>query len=492
MTNGAHAVQVSPYNLWTVRALRYFAVTFLIITFLWWVLLLISIFVSPPAMHSRGSGFFDFSYTTLSGGILLVSLIFFTTPSKPMEIASLIVAGFLLVDTIIILAVGRLRAEEGWVGIASVVWATVMTLYTVLTDRVVSWGKAEEEERLTGRKETRRSFKEWCAVLSESVIMILLIIVVVFLTATLIVRCQDAGLAPPGTRYYVDGGKYQIHLACVGDVTYDERGVRNPTVLLEGGEDPVEDSSDDWVWDAYQNGTIPRYCYYDRPGLAWSDNAPSPHSAGMTSEALAEALVAAGEKSPWILVSAGVGTIYSRIFSSRHAHQVIGLLLIDGLHEDLLDRVGGANRGFLLWARGVISPLGYNRLFGALFQGRTREDRVYGRSAYQNGKFIKAKLQESLVANSLTHSEVSQARNIQGRKTPLVVVSSGQHGRRDSTWQEKQKDLTTLTDRLIGWDVVDDAPHEVWKSSEGRRVLEKRLGELVKASKGSNQTRNWR
>ena len=39
--------QVSPYNLWTVRFLRYLTVLFLVITFLWWVLLLVSIFVSP-------------------------------------------------------------------------------------------------------------------------------------------------------------------------------------------------------------------------------------------------------------------------------------------------------------------------------------------------------------------------------------------------------------------------------------------------------------
>ena len=485
-TSGADHFKVTPYNLWTVRALRYFSVIFFIINFFWWVLLLISIFVSPPAMHSRGSGFFDFSFTTLAAGILLVSLLFFTTPSKLMQIATLIVAGFLLIDIIIILAVSRIRVEEGWVGIASVIWATLIALYTVLTDRVVQWGKAEEEERLTGRKETRRSFTEWCAVLTESVIMAVLVIVVIFLTATLVLRSRDASLAPPGKRYYVDSEKYQIHLACVGAVTYNNKtGTRNPTVLLEGGEVPIENSLDDWVWDAYQNGTIDRYCYYDRPGLAWSDNAPSPHSAGMTSEALAEALVAAGEKSPWILVSAGVGGIYSRIFASRHSHQVTGILLIDALHEDLLDRIGGSGRGFRLWAWGVLSPLGYDRLFGAIFQGRTRQDRIYGRSAYQNGKSIKAKLQENLVANSLTHSEVSQARNIQSKNTPLVVVSSGDHIRKDQVWQAKQEDLTTLTDRLISWDVVSDAPHEVWRTLAGRTILEKRLGELVKASKKS-------
>ena len=431
-------------------------------------------------MHSRGSGFFDFSYTTLTLGNLLVAILFFATPSRAMEWGSLVVAFLLLVDMIIIVAVPRLRIEEGWVGIASVVWATIIALFNVLTDRVVAWGKKEEEERLTGRKETRRSLGEWCAVFTATVIMVILIIVTILLTATLILRSRDAGLAPPGTRYYVDGEKYELHLACVGNITYDAAGKRIPTVLLEGGENPVEESMDDWVFDAFKNGTIDRYCYYDRPGLAWSDNAPSPYSAGMVSNALSEALAVAGEEAPWVLVSAGVGGIYSRIFSSRHARDVKGIMLIDTLHEDLLYTIASPNRGFILWARGIISPLGYDRLLGAIARGRTPEDRVYGVSAYQGGKFIKAKLQENLVADSLTKTEVSQARNIQSDETPLVVVSSGIHYRKDTEWAKKQDDLTKITANLVSHDVVNAAPHEVWRTFEGRQTLEKRLGELVK------------
>lgn len=471
---------VSPYNLWSVRALRYFCVLFLFISFLWWVLLLVSIFVSPPSMHSRGSGFFDFSYTTLTIGNLLVAVLFFSTPSKAMEIGSLVVAALLLIDMIIILAVARLRVEEGWVGIASVIWAAVIAFYNVLTDRVVAWGKKEEEERLTGRSETRRTLREWCAVLTAAVIMVGIILVAVLLTATLILRSRDASLAPTGQRYFVDGDKYQIHFGCVGNITYDSHGKRNPTVLIEAGETPLEDTFDDWIYDAYRNGTIDRYCYYDRPGFAWSDNAPSPHSAGMTSDALSVVLAIADEEPPWVLVSAGVGGIYSRIFASRHPEQIQGIFLVDALHEDLLHRIGSPNRGFLLWARGIISPLGYDRLIGAIFNGRTRQDRIYGKSAYQGGKFIKAKLQENLVADSLTKNEVSQARNIQPRNTPVVVISSGIKIANDDEWRRKQKDLTTITDKLVSWDIVNGAPHEVWRTLKGRTIMEKRLGELVR------------
>ncbi|PMD51792.1 uncharacterized protein K444DRAFT_669503 [Hyaloscypha bicolor E] len=473
---------VSPYNLWSVRWLRYFTVFFSLLTFLWWVLLLVSIFVSPPGMHARGSGFFDFSYTTLTLGLLLIVLLFFSTPSKAAQVTCLVIAVILLIDMILILAVPRLRVEEGWVGIASVVWAVLISVWTVFTDRIVSWGKREEEERLTGRPETRRTLREWCSVLTSTVILVIIAVVAVLLSATLMLRSRDASLAPPGERYYVDGDKYQIHVFCTGNST-DSKGKKLPTVLFEAGDGPFEGGMIQVAENGIANGSISRYCYSDRPGIAWSDNAPSPFSAGMAADVLSEALARAGEEGPWILASAGVGSIYSRIFSSRHGRDVSGLLMIDPLHEDLLYRIGSPNRGFLLWAWGIISPLGLDRLPAALFKGRTREDRVYGRSAYQSGKYIKAKLQESLVANSLTKNEVSSARNIQFDKTPLVIISSGIEVRRDSEWEKKQRDLTHLTRKLVSWDIVTKAPGEVWKTYDGREMIEKRLKELVHAER---------
>ena len=72
------------------------------------------------------------------------------------------------------------------------------------------------------------------------------------------------------------------------------------------------------------------------------------------------------------------------------------MLLIDPLHEDLLSRVASPGRGFMLWLRGVLSPLGLVRLPGALFRGRNSADRIWGRSAGSGGKALFAKLQESL------------------------------------------------------------------------------------------------
>lgn len=210
-----------------------------------------------------------------------------------------------------------------------------------------------------------------------------------------------------------------------------------------------------------------------------SDTAPSPFSASQATEALSEALVRAGEEGPWILASAGIGSIYSRVFSSRHGDAVKGLLMIDPLHEDLLDRVGRPGRGFTLWLRGIISPLGFDRLPAALFKGRDSIDRIWGVVSYQSGRQIFAKLQESLVAESLTKRDVTSSRAIQSRDVPVVVISSGIKMKTDGQWEEKQKDLTQLTDNLHDWDVVRKAPHQVWRTLDGREVIERRLKQLV-------------
>jgi pimeloyl-ACP methyl ester carboxylesterase len=429
-------------------------------------------------MYSRGSGFYDFSYTTSTLGLLLIVLLFFASPSKAAQVTCLIITVILLIDSILIVAVPRLRVEEGWVGIASVVWATLISIWTVFTDRFVAWGKREEEERLTGRPETRRTLREWCSVLTSTIVLIVIAVVTVLLSATLILRARDASLPAPGEKYYVDGDKYQIHIFCEGNLT-DSKGTKLPTVLFEAGIGAFEGSMRQIAINALHNGSISRYCYSDRPGIGWSDNAPSPFPAGTAATVLSEALARAGEQGPWVLASAGVGSIYSRVFSSQHGTEVNSLLLIDPLHEDLLYRIGKPQRGFLLWAWGIISPLGLDRLPGAIFKGRTREDRVYGCSSYQNGKFIKAKLQESLVADSLTADQVRMARNIQLKDTPLVLISSGIEVRRSSEWEAKQRDLTHLTDNLVAWDIVNKAPTEVWRTYSGRETIEKRLKELV-------------
>lgn len=386
----------------------------------------------------------------------------------------------LLTNTIVILAVQRTRSDEGWVGTVSVAWALLMSLWTVAADRTVKWGKAEEEERLTGRAETRRTAWEWFEVLVSTVGEAVMTAAVVLMTLTVVLRALDAGVAAPGRMYPVDGGRYRVHVYCRGNTTTTAATSKLPTVLIEGGERSVEGGGLRRLADeALDNGSITRYCYADRPGWGWSDAAPSPLSASFATDVLGEALAAAGEQGPWVLLGAGTGGIYQRVFSSRHGADVRGMVLVDALHEEYLGDLGAPGRGFLLWVRGFLSPLGLDRIPGAVFGGRSRQDRVYGRAERQGSRNVFARLQEALVAGSFTRRDVQAARAIQLRDTPLVVVSSGQRVKADERWARGQRDLTHLTDKLKHWDIVDGAPHDVWKTDEGAQAVEKRLRQVV-------------
>lgn len=270
---------VTPYNLFTVRFTRYLSIFFTFITFLWWVLLLVSLFITPPGLSTRGSGFFGFGYATIALTTLIVLLLFFAAPSKAARILAVVMAVLLVIDMILILAVPKIRHEEAWTGIASEIWALLMAIWTLIADRTVQWGKAEEEERLTGRSESRRTLFEWSEVLLSSISLVVLTLVAFLLTCTLIQRAVDSSRTPPGVLYWVDSDKYQIHLHCNGNET-DSKGNRLPTVLFEGGEDPVENGLWQFADNALTNGSFSRYCFADRPGMAWvseNDTFPRRH-----------------------------------------------------------------------------------------------------------------------------------------------------------------------------------------------------------------------
>jgi len=465
---------VTPYNLWSIRALRYLTIGFTLATLIWWILLLVAMFVTPPGFQTRGSGFLAYGYASLTLANLVVTLIFFDVPAKTVRLLAVFMSTVLVLDMVLLLAVQQTRYEEGWVRTVSVIWALLMGLWTLLIDEAVKWGKAEEEERLTGRAETRRTLTEWTEVMIQTVALSIMCVALFLITLNIILRALDAGVAPAGKLYWVDSHKYRIHVHCHGNKTSDK-----PTVLFEGSDWTVEYELWDLAENMVKNGSIARYCFADRPGYGWSDTAPSPSSAGFVVDALSEALVKAGENGPWVLASAGIGSIYSRVFSARHGNAIKGLVLIDPLHEDLLVKVGRSSTGFWFWLRGILSPLGLDRIPGAIFRGRTSRDRVYGRSAWQNGKHILAKLQENLVAGSFTRRDAQTSRSIQDRKTPLVVISSGKHVKSSHQWEQKQRDLTKLTDKLKHWDIVDGAPKEVWRTFEGREKIEKRVRQLV-------------
>jgi hypothetical protein len=188
---------------------------------------------------------------------------FFATPlPRGVRALSLTLSAFLFLNALIILFAPPLRHYEGWVGLATVLWAAVVGgIWTVVTDRVVEWGKAEEEERLIGRVEDRYTGTEWLKVILATIGLVIVVLLEVLITMTLILRLRDATLKPPGHKYWVQSHRFQVHIACFGDASSTM-----PLVFLEGGENSVESFSS-WVDEAQEEGLIGQYCYWDRPGF---------------------------------------------------------------------------------------------------------------------------------------------------------------------------------------------------------------------------------
>ncbi len=126
---------------------------------------------------------------------------------------------------------------------------------------------------------------------------------------------------PPGT--LVDVGGRRIHLHCTG--------AGSPTVILEAGASAY---SIDWALVQPAVARTNRVCSYDRAGSAWSDPVPVAHEGELVVRDLHAALQAAGERPPYVLVGASLGSLFVRLYQHRHPADVAGLVLVDGTHED--------------------------------------------------------------------------------------------------------------------------------------------------------------
>lgn len=126
----------------------------------------------------------------------------------------------------------------------------------------------------------------------------------------------------------IDVGGRTLHLYCTG--------AGSPTVILEAGY------GDDWSnWRLVQPALAPtiRVCSYDRAGIGESEAAPAPRSAADTATDLHALLQNAGLPGPYILVGSSYGGLAVRLYAATYPESVAGLVLVDPLHEDYLDRL---------------------------------------------------------------------------------------------------------------------------------------------------------
>jgi pimeloyl-ACP methyl ester carboxylesterase len=126
----------------------------------------------------------------------------------------------------------------------------------------------------------------------------------------------------------VDVGGRRINVYC--------RGTGSPTVIFDAGSN---DSSIAWALVQPEISKTNATCSYDRAGLGFSDAATRPGTSANDVDDIHKALQVARIKPPYLLVGHSAAGMAVRIFADRFRDEVVGMVIVDGSHEDQSTRL---------------------------------------------------------------------------------------------------------------------------------------------------------
>lgn len=129
----------------------------------------------------------------------------------------------------------------------------------------------------------------------------------------------------PAPGVLVDVGGHKLHIRCVGP-----EGA-GPTAILQPGGGAYSS-----VWSRVQGLLAERVrtCAYDPAGLGWSEPGPTPRTLQQEVLELHALLEKAKVPGPFVLVGHSLGGLAARLYADRYSAAVMGVVLVDALHED--------------------------------------------------------------------------------------------------------------------------------------------------------------
>jgi pimeloyl-ACP methyl ester carboxylesterase len=179
--------------------------------------------------------------------------------------------------------------------------------------------------------------------------------VLVAVTASTLLDALDRRrVLPPGDLVELADGR-RLHLLVDGPDAGPGASGR-PIVVLEAGSGGFSASM---AWLRRELAAYTTVVAYDRAGYGFSDPDDRPVSAASVADDVHGALQRRGLTGPYLLVGHSLGGGYVRVFAARHPEAVAGLVLLDPVHEDQLERQPAAATEQLEQARRqlAVAPL---------------------------------------------------------------------------------------------------------------------------------------
>ena len=245
---------------------------------------------------------------------------------------------------------------------------------------------------------------------------------------------------PPPGRLHDVGGR-RIHMSCAG--------AGSPAVVFESA---LGGSSVDWYAVQPKVAAFTSACAYDRAGAGWSDEAPLPRDPLRSAEDLHVALAKAGIAGPYVLVGHSYGGYVARVFAGRYRDEMAGLVLVDVVGPETLERIPSLDTYWRQTAR----DCRWDKLRAAFAIFRLRGDSMtYVPPEVRpvtDGFFYSRKLQDDSCGEIEAMIGVGrdQVRAAGAFDTlPLVIVTAGKRDFLEPDawqgWLDVQKDLTRLS-----------------------------------------------
>ncbi len=140
---------------------------------------------------------------------------------------------------------------------------------------------------------------------------------------------RDAAAYPPSGKLY-GVGEGRLHMDC--------RGVGVPTVVMDSA---IGAWSIFWRDVQVELSSAYRACAYDRAGYGWSEPSRLPRTGDRIVRELHLLLRRAGIDEPVLLIAHSFAGLTARIYAHEYPDEVLGLVLVDALHEEFVPTFEG-------------------------------------------------------------------------------------------------------------------------------------------------------